>query len=70
MQNQFYSQKLQLSHAFLRINIKEERYLGEAQVIFEQAMKNLFSKDKSNSGRVMQTKTFVQKNPERGDTTP
>jgi hypothetical protein len=60
---------LQLSHAFLRVNITDERYLGEAQTIFEHSMKQLLSKNGAGGGKVLQTKTFVQRNPETGRNT-
>ena len=64
MQHQFYSTKLQLNHAFLRINIKDEQYLGEAQTIFEHSLKQLLGQPETE-GKILQTKTFVQRGGER-----
>lgn len=52
---QFYSTKLQLAHAFLRIDIKDHKYLSEAQTIFEHTMKDLLHS--SQSGMVLQVKS-------------
>jgi hypothetical protein len=61
---QFYSSKLQLAHAFLRVNIKDQQYLSEAVTIFEHSLKGLLQKTKS--GKVLQVKTYVDNRGEEG----
>jgi|LauGreDrversion4_2_1035121.scaffolds.fasta_scaffold80247_1 hypothetical protein len=72
----FYSPKLQLTHAFLRFNVRDpEERMGEAYNIFDQTMKKLlnqapnassFSSEAALSGKIMHIKTFVEKDPTTG----
>jgi hypothetical protein len=73
----FYSTKLQLTHAFLRFNVRypQER-LGEAYNIFDQTMKQLLnqapntsaaSSEAALSGKIMHIKTYTEKDNATGD---
>ncbi len=56
MQHQFYSSKLQLSHAFLRLSLNNPSYLSEAQTIFELSMKKILA----TTGHVLHTKVYKE----------